>query len=248
MKNRLFSALVVMALGGSLLAGCGSDTSAAAASKAPANEACDARGRAGSHVYVFTGSAGAHSRVERTVRADGSEVLSGETVLRAGEGKVLESAEIDASGRLVYADVSAVDASGATLRRTLLDAARGAVFVQDGHGAAWQRVARDLPWVFAGPGNEDAPGMLAPTPVSAWVAVCATAASADVRVIDPVRRNSQVVPRDQLVATDGDESIVVADGTSIVANGEFVTSLGERPAPIAALAVVHHGPRRVALR
>lgn len=252
MKINLVSALVVMALSGSLGAGCGKGSPAQAS--ASASESCaGALGRAGKQVYVFAGDE-TQSRVERSLRADGSETISGETTLRVASGreKVIEFVEIDRSGHLVYADLSVEEPSGAS-RRILLDAARGMMFVQDEQHAAWQRMPMDAPWVYGTNGDEEGTAALSPSPVSAWVAARATASAREVRFLDGARRASQLVASDQLIVEGDDgERVAVAGKASITMNADFVTSLGRAPASILpALAEVtptHRASRRVARR
>jgi hypothetical protein len=251
MKQKLFSALVVVALASSLLAGCGGSDAQAPVAASSASACVDASARAGKHVYVFTGDE-VKSRVERASRSDGSEVLSGETTIArdAGTSKVIELVEIDREGRLVYADVSVITASGA--RRMLLDAARGMMFVQDAQRAAWQRVATDAPWVYAASEGQEALSLL-PTPVSAWVAARAAEGGADVRMVDGARRTSALVARDQLVLETGEgERVAVAGSAAITLRGEFVTAIGvahvEQPAAPVSVAPTHRPPRRLARR
>ncbi|UQA58277.1 hypothetical protein [Polyangium aurulentum] len=252
MKINLSSALVVMALSGSLGAGCGNGAPGSSSFGATASEACaGAPGRAGKQVYVFAGDE-TQSRVERSLRADGSETISGETTLRADAGreKVIEFVEIDPTGHLVYADISVQEPSGAS-RRILLDAARGMVFVQDEQHAAWQRMPMDAPWVY-GTDQNDAAALL-PTPVSAWVAARATASAREVRVFDGARRATQLVASDQLIVEGDDgERVAVAGDAAITMNDDFVTSLGRAPASIlpaiADATPTHRASRRVARR
>lgn len=239
MTTQHISALVLSALVASLSAGCGN----AASSR---EEACvEAPALAGDHVYVFSQSSVPHAHVERMVRSDGSETLSG--VSQVAGMKVLEHAELGPDGRLVYADVTATGANGET-RRLIADAAHGAFYVQDEQGAGWKRMAKDTPWVYAGLAG-DTPFAPLPTPVSAWVTLRATNASPDVRVLDATLREGQIVPQDQLVAEgEGDERFVITGGTVLTANDDFVTALGESTLDPLRIAAVTLRPRRVAQR
>ncbi|MRG93215.1 hypothetical protein [Polyangium spumosum] len=239
MKTQHISALVLSALVVSLSAGCGNAASS--------REACvEAPGLAGDHVYVFSAGSVSQARVERTVRSDGSETLSG--VSRVASFEVKEYAELGPDGRLVYADVLATNASGET-RRLIADAQHGAFYVQDAHGGRWKGMASDAPWVYAGLAGDAAFAPL-PTPVSAWVTLRATSASPDVRVLDATLREGRIVAQDQLVAEgEGDERFVIAGDVVLSANGEFVTGLGEAAAvePLR-IASASLRPRRVAQR
>ncbi|MDI1450889.1 hypothetical protein [Polyangium sp. 6x1] len=257
MTTQYISALVLSALVASLSAGCGNAASS--------GEACvEAPALAGDHVYVF--SAGSvppvddaglvqpslrsapqtpRARVERTVRSDGSETLSG--VSQVAAMKVMEYAELGPDGRLVYADVTATGANGET-RRLIADAAHGAFYVQDERGAGWMRMAKDTPWVYAGLAGDTSFAPL-PTPVSAWVTLRATSASPDVRVLDATTREGRIVPQDQLVAEgEGDERLVIAGDTVLTANDDFVTALGEDTLEPLRIPAVTLRPRRVAQR
>ncbi|HVK69953.1 MAG TPA: hypothetical protein VM694_36115, partial [Polyangium sp.] len=121
-------------------------------------------------------------------------------------------------------------------------------YVQDEHGAGWNRMAKDTPWVYAGLAGDTSFALL-PTPVSAWVTLRATNASPDVRVLDVELREGRVVPQDQLVAEgEGDERFVIADGTVLTANDDFVTALGESTLEPLRIAAATLRPRRVAQR
>ena len=237
MKTQFISALVLTALVASLSAGCENAASREACVEAPA--------LAGDHVYVFSAGSTPKAQVERTVRSDGSETLSG--VSRVATFKVTEYAELGADGRLVYADVSATGANGET-RRLIADAAHGMFYVQDPHGGGWKRMATDTPWVYAGLAGDTAFSPL-PTPVSAWVTLRATNASPDVRVLDASLREGRIVPQDQLVAEgEGDERFVITGNDVLAANGEFVTALGEATTEPLRLASTSLRQRRVAQR
>jgi hypothetical protein len=237
-----FPALVSLSIAASHLAGCdGGFAADDRHGKALAVSCAGTEGQAGM-LFVFRDGTSLQSRVERNIRADGSESLRGETTLPDPQGKgvtrILEAVEIGADGRLRYADVSAVGPNGATLRRMLLDPARGAVLLQDGRGAFWHHVATDAPWLYAGLLDGADVGALPLTVVSAWVALRATEGGQGARVIDGARRFSQLAMRDQLVvAEEAGERVVVLDGGIATGNAEFVTSV-QRAAPDRSLAHV----------
>jgi len=238
MKTQHISALVLTALAASLTLGC--------ENAASTGEACvEAPALAGDHVYVFSAGSGDPARVERMIRPDGSETLSGVTKLQGAEVK--EYAEVSPDGRLAYADVLWKGDSGVS-RRLIADAAHGAYYVQDEHGSGWKRMPTDAPWVLASlsEGTKFAP---APTPVSAWITVRAAEHSSEVRVLDASLREGRLVARDQLVVSGrGDEHLVIAGERALVANGEFVTSLGDADASPLRVAGIELRARRVASR
>lgn len=223
MKN-IFSALVSLTLLGSLSLGCG-NTIETAPTEANASDACVREGRAGDHEYVFSAGSAPVARVIRSTRDDGSETLS--SVTKSSHGTLKEYAELAADGRLVYADISFIAENGAE-RRMLVDAARGAFYVQDARGAAWHRSPKDAPWIIAGLMDEDGAFALGRAPVSAWIAARAAKTSPNLRILDAKLRQGVVVPADQFVV-DGDagERFIVAGSSAISANDEFITSLGD---------------------
>lgn len=245
MKN-IISALVSLSLLGSLLVGCGNAVEPASA-RALASDSCVREDRAGDHEYVFSAGSAQVARVERQVRDDGSEALSG--VSTSSRGKLTEYAEIGADGRLVYADALFVGKNGAT-RRVLADAARGALYVQDAQGAAWHRMPTDAPWVLAGLSDEGDAFMLDRTPVSAWIAARAASASTKLRVVDAKLRQGVVAAADQFVVEgEAGQRFIVTESSAVSANGDFVTSLGDDPgASPGRLAIASLRPRRTAQR
>lgn len=196
-------------------------------------------------MYVFSAGTSPSARVERTIHNDGSEALTGVTSLR--QNKLTEYAEIGPDGRLVYADVS-LAGPGGVARRLILDAAHGVFYTQDELGSGWKRLSKDEPIVYANFSDGGDGFVLSATPVSAWVMLRASEASEDVRVLDPTRRESRLIPRDQLVATDGDERLVIAGDTVLAANDEFVTSLGDATLEPLWLSSISLRPHRTAQR
>lgn len=242
-----FSAPVTVALAGMLI-GCSIGGSA---SPEPRATACAGREAGAGQVFVFRDGAALASRVERTLHADGSEVLRGETALADARGsnavRILEHVEIGPNGRLVYADVSTVE-NGRPARRVLLDAARGAMFVHDAAGAAWQKVSTDAPWMYAGVSSEGS-FALPPTVIAAWTVARATSGAESVRVIDASARTSELASRDQLVASEEDgERVVVLGNAVATADATFVTSMERSPAPFVVASVERPQIRKVARR
>lgn len=227
MKN-ILSALGSLTLLCSLVVGCGNAVETAP-EKATASDACVRDERAGNHEYVFSAGSAHVARVVRSTRADGSETLSG--VTKSSRGTLTEVAELARDGRLEYADMSFVGENGAT-RRVVVDAKRGAFYVQDGRGAAWNRLPTDEPWVIAGLMEDESAYTLAPSPVGAWIAARAAKVSPNLRIVDANLRQSVVATADQYVV-DGEEGerFVVAGSSAMSANDEFITGLGEDASP-----------------
>jgi len=225
MKLHSVSALASLSILASI-AGCSQN-------ERPSGVACrDQRedGITNSATLVFHDGDSLTSRVEQTTREDGSMILRGDTTLPRqkmnGATRVLEHVEIDPKGRLVYADVSAMDENGNTTRRMLLDAAHGAVFVQDDHGAAWTKVETDEPWLYAGLSKNDAAFALPTTAVAAWTALSAARSSSKARVFDGSARRSATTTTDQIVVEKGagERFVVLGDGFA-TGDEKTVTSL-----------------------
>jgi hypothetical protein len=188
--------------------------------------------RASSHTFAF-GGAGvkATSRVERLVRADGSEVLHGSTqVTTAGTAQPLvlvEDAEIDSSGRLSLAtsELRAGPQGLETVRSVQLDAEHGTVTVRDAKGQRAWPVLADQPWIYAGLFTDVAPQAAGATAVSGWVARRAAQASSKVRAIDVSARESHTAPIDQVVFPDGRSLWVVLGDEAVEVDGDFIRSL-----------------------
>jgi hypothetical protein len=248
MRMHWFSAPVTVALAGMLI-GCSIGGSA---SPEPRATACAGREAGAGQVFVFRDGAALASRVERTLNADGSEILRGETALADVHGsnavRIFEHVEIGPNGRLVYADVSTVE-NGRQARRVLLDAARGAIFVHDASGAAWRKVPTDAPWMYAGVSTNSASFTLPPTVIAAWTVARAASGAESVRVIDASARASEPASRDQLVASEADgERVVVLDDTVATADAAFITSIERSPAPRAVASIERPSTRKVARR
>jgi hypothetical protein len=225
MKMHSVSALASLSILASI-AGCSqNERSSGAACRDPRED-----GHSNSATLVFHDGDSLTSRVEQTTREDGSMILRGDTHLprqkMSGATRVLEHVEIDAKGRLVYADVSAMDENGTTTRRMLLDAAHGAVFVQDNRGAAWTKVETDEPWLYGGLSENDAAFALPTTAVAAWAALSAARTSSKARIFDGSTRHAASTTIDQIVVekTGSERFVVLGDGFA-TGDGKNLTSL-----------------------
>ncbi|WP_437563996.1 hypothetical protein [Sorangium sp. So ce542] len=230
------SLLFAVALTGSLLVGCSDGATSSVGDRVARGAAACLPGgsieRAETKVYTFFGSAGAQSRVERAIRPDGSETLSSETRLSpadAGQGSAAggapptggvlrEYAELDPSGRLVYADVSLSDAAG-VVKRMILDPQHGAALLRRaGRASGFVRIPTGEATIYA-------PVGAIVTPVAAWVARRAALAAPSVRMFDEGTAESHAVLSDQLVVEDGRDTFVVLGDAALSADDEFITSL-----------------------
>jgi hypothetical protein len=173
------------------------------------------------------------SRVSRAREADGGETLRGDTdiPLRRGSSGRLHLSEqvtLDGRGQLVAARI-VVAQPRAALTTYLLEPRAGTVRVQH-EGAAsvtWQ-VPADAPWIYrAGSSGE---GLLASTPVAAWLAARAAGAGQAVRVLVPERGESYLAPLDQVAVATETGSTVVLDSDGVDSDGDFITQarLSER--------------------
>lgn len=159
----------------------------------------------------YADEAGSTSRVERTILADGSEALHAVTdIASAGAStRITEDVRLDPRGRLVRAEIARAS------DRVILAAARGTVLVVRSGETTRRRVPADVPWVYAQ--VLDAAGRPVATPLAAWVAHRAAAASERVRVLGAEAGEGRVIPRDQLaVATESGTTVVLGyDGADV---------------------------------
>ncbi|WP_433937130.1 hypothetical protein AB3662_21050 [Sorangium cellulosum] len=230
------TSLFAVALTGSLLVGCGDSATRPAADPVAQGAAdClpgDTSAKAEMKVYTFFGAAGAQSRVERRIRPDGSETLSSETRPSRAEpsrgpaaagalppgGVLREYAELDAAGRLVYADVSLSDAAG-VVKRMILDPQHGAALLRRaGLASGFVRIPTGEATIYA-------PVSSTVTPVAAWVARRAAQAAPSIRLFDHVAAASHEILSDQLVVEDGRDTFVVLGDAALSVDDEFITSL-----------------------
>ena len=167
-------------------------------------------------VYPFAGTGGS-SRIERRVSAGGGEDLRGKTTLTRAAEALRETALLAPSGRLLHAEIELPGA------RFVLDPGTATVRIERVGAApmSW-RVPADAPWVYrAGSGRR---GLIA-SPLAGWVAMRAAASATVVRVIEPERRRSYLVPIDQVVvATELGTTVVLGDD-AIDADDRFVTEV-----------------------
>jgi len=192
--------------------------------------------RSSAHTFVFSGAGlNASSRVERTVQADGGELLRGSTeVTPAGAAQRLvltERAEISAEGRLLLATAElrlgppGGATAGTVLRSVRVDAVRGRVTVNDGGGERAFGVATGEPWIYRSLFTDLAPQASDATAVQAWVARRAGQASTRLRDIDVVAHTSHATPTDQVLFADGRSVWVVIGDEAVETDDDFVRAL-----------------------
>lgn len=182
--------------------------------------------------FAFSGAGvNATSRVERSTRVGGGEVLKGATEVissTAPSRLVLgERAEIDATGRLVLAtaELRSGSAQGDLVRSVELDAARGSVTVRDARGERVWSVPVDEPLVYRGLFTDVAPQASDTTAVQAWVARLGARSSSRVRTIDVAARESHTTPVSQVLFADGASVWVVLGDEAVETDDDFVRAL-----------------------
>ncbi len=217
------------------------------AGEASASEIHGQSSHTGVHSFAFgAGGVSATSRVERTVRSDGAEVLHGVTEVRLpGEAHPMvlrETAEIAATGRLI--DATSELRSGLhardLVRAVHMDAANGTVAVRDAKGESTFKVSADHPWFYVNPFADVAPVAADTTAVQAWVARRAAQVEASslprVRGIDVGARGSYITLSNQVLLDDAPSAWVVLGDEAIETDSEFVRALPWRGLESAAAA------------
>jgi len=127
--------------------------------------------------YQFADSSGAvRSKVTRTILQDGSEILHGETIADflpnvAVTERVEEDVHLDASGKLVTAEVQVWNTLGTTEQKkyVMMDAAAGTIHVTRPAGSVDWTVATDLPWAYYPFQVDTFVGVPVSSPVAGWV-------------------------------------------------------------------------------
>jgi hypothetical protein len=229
MKTTMMTVGMVACLAPLLLLGCNRSEGGGGGERAACARPAE---RNVSSSFAF-GAAGvsASSRVDRRLSADGGEALHGTTeVTLPGEAHPLlleESADIDASGRLVTATAELRRGPrGAELVRSVrLDAARGRVTVRGARGESTWLVDTDYPWIYEGTFAAVAPEMESVTAVQAWVARRASQGGSRIRAIDIGDRSSHVTIASQVLLDDGASKWVVVGDEAVEVDSDFVRAL-----------------------
>ena len=175
--------------------------------------------------YQFAGR-GAFSRVERWIDAEGNQQLRSDTLLSSDPNlpaaeslRLTESARLDPRGWLMEADVCRKGAAAEVCFR--LDAKRGVARMErPGEAPVEWNVPTDAPWVYQASSGDA--GTLVSTPLSGWVALRAANGQESVRVLEPARQESRLVPVDQLAVPTEKGTTVVLAGDGIDVGEAFV--------------------------
>lgn len=166
------------------------------------------------------------SRVTRAPQADGGEVLRGDSEMPSAPGPggrlhLSESATLDGLGRLVGARIVATRPRSPVTTFVLEPLAGTVRMLREGASAVEWRVPADAPWVYRARSSGD--GLLASTPVAAWLAARAAVAGPVVRVLVPETGESYLAPIDQLAIATETGTTVVLDGDGVDIDADFVT-------------------------
>ena len=176
--------------------------------------------------YQYAGR-GAFSRVEQRVAPDGAQALRSDTLISSGAGatttrsvRLVESASLDAAGRLVHADICRTVA-GVQQVCFRLDRPSGTVSIERTGAEPFEwRVPDDVPWVYQGSAREG--GELVSTPLAGFIAARAATGVETVRVVEPGRQRSFLSPVDQVAVPTEHGTTVVLDGDGIDLRDGFV--------------------------
>ncbi|MFO0591418.1 MAG: hypothetical protein U0441_27970 [Polyangiaceae bacterium] len=188
------------------------------------------------HSFTFGGAGlSAQSRVERTFREGGGEMLAGTTEVRLpGEPHpfvVRETATLDAAGRLQTAtsELRAGQRAEDVMRTVLFDAAAGTITIRDAKGSATMHASADHPWYYVNPFSDIAPLASDATAVQAWIARrAAESATGDVarlRAIDVTAKGSFLTLANQVLMSDQSTAWVVLGDEVIETDADFVRAL-----------------------
>jgi hypothetical protein len=180
--------------------------------------------RAAAHAYRCTGPSGS-SHVTRSQNGDQEETLRGNTDIPGSSGRlhVTETATLDQRGQLVSARLTASRPRAPVSAVILEPRAARVRIVRDGLATVEWRVPADAPWIYQGTAGAD--GLLASTPVAAWVAARAARVSPVVRVLVPERLQSYLVPIDQVAIATETGTTVVLDSDGIDIGADFVSEV-----------------------
>jgi hypothetical protein len=188
------------------------------------------------------------SRITRARETDGGETLRGDTDLpvrrgAAGRLHLSEQVTLDARGRLVAARIVAARPRE-PLVTYLLDPRAGSVrVVREGAAPVIWWVPADAPWIYRARSSGD--GVLASTPIAAWLAARAAGTSPVVRVLVPERRQSYLAPLDQVAVATDSGTTVALDSDGVDSDGDFVTEarLSERGVTLTCAEEAAHAAR-----
>lgn len=174
--------------------------------------------------FVFAGKQGSMGQAWRYRGADGSEKLHGETrvvLAKGAEKQVIEDVTLDASGRIVRAEITTTSsATDEVPVRLWFSASEGVVRVVSASSTTSFRVPTDAPWVYT-----DLPSGVPATPIAAWVAKRGAETAPWVRVVATSERRSFLVPLDQVVVGTETGATVVLGRDAADMDAEFVREM-----------------------
>jgi hypothetical protein len=179
------------------------------------------------HAYRCTGPSGS-SEVTRSRSDDREETLRGDTDLPLHPGltgrlHLTETATLDQRGQLVSARLT-TSRPRAPVSAFILEPRAGRVrILRDGMATVEWRVPADAPWIYRTVSSAD--GVLASTPLAAWVAVRASRVGPVVRVLVPERLQSYLVPIDQVAIATPAGTTVVLESDGIDVGDDFVNEV-----------------------
>lgn len=210
---RLAARTVAFALFATFASGCAAASGAEGASEDAAPAAVRTFGRS-------EGDVRAESRVTRSVRADGSELLRGLATIARADGPVAvvaEEAQIASNGRLLRAVITTTVGDVETSSMTL-DGTSGEIL--DGLSGRVVTLTTDAPLVY---GPLSVLGEPFASPVAAWVAVRAADRWEHLRLVDFARPEASVVTtRSQVVVRDGHLRWVALGDEAVGVDAELV--------------------------
>jgi hypothetical protein len=261
MKNLFVNRRIDVGLGWVIIAAfssvagpsCGADRHPAATLTAPL--AVDSTGHptiptsrpAPARRHRCTGSRGSSSQITRALAVDGGETLRGETEIPYSSGSadwlhLSESATIDARGWLVSARVVAARPRAPVTTYLMQPLAANVRILREGAAPVDWTVPADAPWIYRAGSSRD--GMLASTPVAAWLVARASAAGPVVRVLVPERQQSYLAPVDQVAVATEKGTTVALDVDGLDIDEDFVTEarLTERRLTLVCSATAEDGP------
>ena len=191
---------------------------------APALGHAAAAAKARAHAYHCSGGDGS-SQVWRSTDGDRVETLRSDTdiPLRArstGRLHLTETATLDQWGQLMSARVTASRPRAPVTAFVLEPRAQTVRLIRDGMATVEWRVPADAPWIYRPLSSAD--GLLASTPLAAWVAARAAGVAPVVRVLVPERQQSYLVPIDQLAIATSEGKTVVLESDGIDVGDDFV--------------------------
>lgn len=214
-SQMLFAAVSIVAAA-SLTAACDAPAGAGD-SKGPSKGATES-------TFVFAGERGSTGQTWRSLGPDGTEKLHGETRLMLASGaerQVIEDVTLDATGRIVSAEITTTSSTPNELPvRLRLAPSEGLVRIVSGTSEKSFRVPADAPWVYTA-----LPAGLPATPIAAWIAKRGADTAPWLRVVSASEARSFLAPVDQVVVRTETGTTVVLGRDAADTDTVFVRDL-----------------------